>query len=79
MSEYKAKMPVWYAGRNHAVGDMFRVEPHDVPVMLDAGVIEHAADEKRDMTAGAPAPYMTRDMQAEQRSGPGRPRKDRTQ
>lgn len=76
MPERIAKVAQEYAGRQIGVGETFQVEAEHVYLLLTIGRIEPVEGESgyevRDMTAGAPAAYMTRDMQP---SRPGRSRK----
>ncbi len=68
MPERTARVDLDYARRHVKVGERFHVEPHDVDLLLKVGLIEpdegDPGYETRDLSAGAPAPYMTRDMQA---------------
>lgn len=69
MQERISKVAHEYAGRQLKVGDAFDIEPDHVPLLLALGRIEPAECElgyvARDMSAGAPAEYRTRDMNAE--------------
>jgi hypothetical protein len=68
MPERIAKVAQDYAQRPVKVGQRFHVEQHDVDLLLQLGRIEpvdgEPGYETSDLSAGVPAPYMTRDIQA---------------
>jgi hypothetical protein len=78
MPERTCKVALQYAGRDVGVGERFNVEAKDVELLLTIGWIEPEEGEEvyvtRDMAAGEPEEYKTREMQPAKRK-PGRPRK----